>query len=101
MRIVSWTSGECLGSEHSEIARTLTEVDDHGKILREIGLDGDGRLLYIAPALRGKYRYGTFDLQRIDVASLPSEDAIPRDDFEALWSTGSKLFGARQGWTVS
>jgi hypothetical protein len=94
MRIVVWAGGG-VGSQ------TLLEVDDDGRIHRELGLGVDGRVLYIAPALRGEYRYGVFDLQCFAAGTLPSDDEFPRADFERLWDDGARVFGARDGWTVS
>jgi hypothetical protein len=101
VRILLWSEEEIGGRRVEGIDRVLTEVDDEGRILREIGLDTEGRVLHIAPALRGKWRYGIFDLQIIDVATLPPRDAVPREQFEALWAAGAREFGVRPGRTVS
>jgi hypothetical protein len=99
VRILSWLEDD--PTPIPGLARILTEIDDAGRILREVGVDAAGRVLHIAPALRGPYRYGVFDLQTVDVRSMPAQDAVPRHEFEALWAAGASEFGVRKGWTVS
>jgi hypothetical protein len=83
------------------VERTLLEVDDGGHIHREIGVDAAGKVVYIAPSLRGPYRYGTFDLQQFAAGTNPEGDEFPRAEFEALWRAGVELFGERPGARVS
>jgi hypothetical protein len=83
------------------VERTLLEVDDGGHIHREIGVTAAGKVVYIAPALRGLYPYGAFDLLQFGAGTNPEEDEFPRAEFEALWQAGVERFGARPGTRVS
>lgn len=82
------------------LKRILTEVDDRGVILREMGLDADDRVLYLAPAHVGKYRYGFFDLQTIDPQG-GLENEFPEARFEELWNAAASEFQPRSDRTVS
>ena len=102
MRILSWNGAEHWGWRPDDgVDRTLVEVDDDGRIHREIGLDAGGEVVYIAPAVGGTHPYGTFDLQVLAVGALPGEDEFPRAEFEALWLASAERFGARQNRTVT
>jgi hypothetical protein len=83
------------------VERTLLDVDDGGHIHREIGVDATGQVVYIAPALRGPYPHGAFDLLQFAAGTNPEEDEFPRAEFEALWQAGVERFGARPGTRVS
>jgi hypothetical protein len=83
------------------VERTLLEVDDEGHIHREIGVDAEGHVVYIAPAESGMYPSGTFDLLTFAPGTNPSTDEFPRAEFEALWQEGAARFGVREGRTVS
>jgi hypothetical protein len=102
MRILEWLSMYDRGPRpDSGVERTLLEVDDEGHIHREIGVDAEGQVVYIAPALSGLYPYGAFDLLTFAPGTNPSADEFPRAEFESLWQQGAARFGVRDGRTVS
>jgi hypothetical protein len=98
--LLVWTEENAKGIERRGIRKVVTEVDDRGAILREIGLDAQDRVLYIAPAERGSRRYGLFDLQVIDVQhGLQNE--FSQDLFDELWAKAAPAFGPRSNRTVT
>lgn len=50
--VLEWTETDAPGIGEAGVNRIWTEVDDSGIILREIGLDSTGGVVYIAPAPR-------------------------------------------------
>lgn len=100
MPIVEWSSLHDRGWRPADgVERTLLDVED-GRIRREIGLGASGEVMYIAPAERGPYPYGQFDLQTLGAGTDPEQDEFPRDAFEALWRAGAARFGARASWSA-
>lgn len=84
MRYVSWNDTS-IGNFPSGIARILTEVDERGRVLRELGLDATGSVIYRAPStIGGRLHRGYFDGSLIKV--LSHLDDCTRDEFEAIWS---------------
>lgn len=82
------------------VERTLLEVDDGGHIHREFGVDAAGKVVYIAPALRGPYPHGMFNLLEFGAGTNPEADEFPRWEFEALWQAAVEHFGTRPGMRV-
>lgn len=80
-RYVSWDRDEIKGLP-AAWSRVLTEVDHTGRVLREIALDAENRVLHRAPSASDNY--GMFDLVPID-GSVASD--LTRETFERLWES--------------
>jgi hypothetical protein len=65
-------------------AKTYVEIGDHGWVSREVGLDGDGRVVYKFPLAgsRGGFR-GICDLATFVTEGEP--DDISAGEFEDFW----------------
>ena len=61
-------------------SRMVTEIDQNGRVLREVGLDDEGRVVHRAPSAADSH--GLFDLMPIDAG--PDSDATA-EEFEAWW----------------
>lgn len=86
MHYLSWTEHDIEGLTTLGVARLLTEIDDHGRVLREIGLDAEGSVVHRAPSLDGNR--GLFDNQLVSVGDLRSQ--LSREEFEMAWRTKSE-----------
>jgi len=66
-----------------------TEIDEEGRVRREIGFNDAGEVVHKCPS--DGYRYGTYGLfdlskvERAEKADSPS-DVITRAEFEQLWN---------------
>lgn len=85
MTIVVWTSADIAGLETLGIVSVVTELDDRGCVLREIGLNSLGDIVYSSPTENGPLLRGLFDGQVIDLRSVDSVDPMRFEEFEALW----------------
>ncbi len=82
MRYLKWTQREIEGLKGREgMVEILTEVDEEGRVLREIGLDEQGRVVHQAPS--DSCPYGMFDGQVVDVPGCGND--IPPELFGSLW----------------
>ncbi|NBB30076.1 hypothetical protein [Cellulophaga sp. BC115SP] len=60
------------------------EIDNHGKVLREIGFDSLGNIIHKYPSNTHHYgNHGIFDLNIFDIESF--ENGIDKEDFEIFW----------------
>ena len=85
MRIIQWTEDDVHGLARLGVSRVLTESDDDGRIVREIGLIGES-VRYKASAIDSSIeRRGMFDSQIIAPESRTGPDDIPRTVFEHYW----------------
>ena len=59
----------------------FTEIDQHGRVLREVGLDATGTVVHCAPSKQSPY--GLFDNQVVSLANQRSD--IGSEAFGLLW----------------
>ena len=68
----------------TSIFTIFVEVASDGRVLREVGLDNDGKIVHKCPSKQYKYgTYGVFDLARIDVSNQVND--LSKEEFESLW----------------
>jgi hypothetical protein len=83
-RILEWTEADLEGLGDSwGLTRVLTEVDDNGRVTRELGFDSQGNLVHRYPGEPTRAEYGVFDLAKIGPSNRADMDA---EEFERLWS---------------
>lgn len=86
MYYISWDSQSIEGLGKSiGCAILYTEVDQSGRVLREIGVDEEGWIVHCAPSSRNAH--GLFDNQMIDKTSLRND--ISEQEFLRLWARRS------------
>ena len=85
MRILAWTEKEIEGLSRRGLSMILTEIDDEGVIMREIGISDDD-VRYASSAAQDSGFRGFFDLQSIYSSARSGPDEFPRDLFEEYWS---------------
>ncbi len=81
MFYIEWSEKDIKGLEELKIDRLITEIDDTGKVLREIGLNSQGHIVHKAPS--DYDNYGLFDLQKVETRGLSS--TVAHTEFERLW----------------
>jgi hypothetical protein len=64
-----------------DICMLFTEVDENGRVTREIGLNNVNEVIYKCPS--EMEQYGVFDLSRIEVHGKSND--ISKEKFELLW----------------
>ena len=83
-RILIWTEADVNGlRDKFGLEQLLTEVDNDGTVVREIGLDAGGRVVHRHPGAPTLAKYGVFDLPKVS-PSHRADMAIA--DLERLWS---------------
>lgn len=88
MRIIEWTTSDLVGLGGRGLSRVLTESDESGRVVREIGLSGDV-VKYIASSVDPQIGHrGLFDGQWIAQESSTGSDAVPYEEFERYWKRG-------------
>jgi len=83
-RILVWTEAELAGLREAwGLSRIITEVDERGRVTRELGFDAEGNLIHRCPGEPTVTDdYGVFDLARI----APSDRAdLEPKEFDRLW----------------
>ena len=87
MNYLRWTVGKEITGRLSNrrLVDLYTEIDDSGRVSREVGVDGDGSVVYRAPSTYDPY--GLFDNQVIEMVE-PHNDITP-EAFEQLWQSTS------------
>lgn len=78
MHYLKWTETDIT---NLGFAALFTEVNDHGVVTRELGIDRMGRVVHKAPTQRDNY--GVFHNIRIDLHGL--SDDLPPSAFNILW----------------
>jgi hypothetical protein len=81
-----WTVGKEIAGRLSNRRLVDTEIDESGRVSREVGVDGDGSVVYRAPSTSD--RYGLFDNQVIEIVEPRNE--ITPEAFEQLWQSASE-----------
>jgi hypothetical protein len=85
MRIIEWTGENMHGLAKLGLSRILTECDDDGQIVREIGFMGKD-VRYVASAVDNSIEYrGLFEMQLLSPDSRVGPDDVSRTEFEAHW----------------
>ncbi len=85
MRIIQWTEDDVHGLARLGVSRVLTESDDDGRIVREIGLVGESVRYKASSLYPATERRGMFDLQLLAAESRTGPDDIARSVFEHYW----------------
>ncbi len=70
-------------AEAWSLSRILTEVDEGGAVIRELGFDAGGNLVHRYPGQPTRAKYGVFDLAII--APLEGTEMEPAE-FDRLWA---------------
>jgi len=84
-RILVWTEAELTGlADAWGLTRILSEVDNQGTVIRELGFDAEGRLVHRCPGQPTLTEYGIFDLAKIAPTFEGTE--MESDEFDRLWS---------------
>jgi hypothetical protein len=79
MYYVEWTNADI---DNMPFKKLLTEIDQDGKVMREIGLNDKNEIMHKAPS--EKDNYGLFDLQIIEVKNLKND--FTKEYFDSLWT---------------
>jgi hypothetical protein len=87
MKYYEWLNSPSMPLANEGLSRVLTEVDEsqRGLVLREIGFDANGRIVYRCPdaaETRREFKRGIFDLAPVDTSS--PNDLMP-ETFETHW----------------
>ena len=87
MKYYEWLDSPSMPLAGDGLARVLTEVDEsrRGLVLREIGFDTNGRIVYRCPdaeETRREFKRGIFDLAPVDTGT--ANDLTP-EIFETFW----------------
>lgn len=83
-RIVIWTEADISGlAETWGLSRILTEVDEQGEVIRELGYDQSGKTVHRYPDEPPRATRGVFDLAKI---AFFNETEMNPADFDELWS---------------
>lgn len=84
--VVEWSGDQLLGIRDIGLSKIWTEVDQHGRVIREIGFDvRDEPVHFGAFGMKGNF---LFDGQTI----VPNEEEVPTNDsgltrrFERIWA---------------
>jgi hypothetical protein len=87
MKYIRWTIGKEITGRfpNRRLVDLITEVDDSGRVSREVGIDDGGDVVHRAPSPDDPY--GLFDNQVIE--PVDRENDIAPDAFERLWRSGS------------
>lgn len=85
MIFLRWNAIEIDGLRELGLAAVVTEIGPEGIVLREIGLDGAGSVVYRVPDDVSRHDRALFDGQVVDAGNFDECDAIPGDEFERLW----------------
>lgn len=86
-RYLRWGANDIGGLGSMGLSAVLTEIDERGAVLREIGIGMDGAVRYRSPSklpVRG-YERGLFDDALV---AETDADEMSAAEFEALWSGG-------------
>jgi hypothetical protein len=74
--------------ESFSIDLVFVEITNHGKVLREIGVDSSGKIIHKYPSHTHQYGHrGIFDLNIFDFESFENE--MDEEEFEILWNKES------------
>lgn len=85
LKVFRWTRD--LADLDPPVEVVLTEVDERGRVVREIGFDATGSIEYVKPSEDPRWgRDGMFYL--IDLPP-PAEEVDP-DEFERMWGATGK-----------
>jgi hypothetical protein len=85
MLVLKWNAAEINGLLELGLAAVLTEIAPGGFVLREIGLDGAGSVVYRAPDDESGHDRALFSGQTVDAENLDECDTMRPDEFERLW----------------
>ncbi len=71
--------------EYPNLEYLLTEVDETGRIRRELGYTIDNLLVHKFPSNKFKHgRYGIFDLTPLETKNRKSD--LTKEEFEKIWT---------------
>lgn len=84
-----WTKNEIDYLEKKTgITEIYVEFNEAGEVLREVGLDNQGKIIHKCPSSGYKYgTYGIFDLVKLEPKIL--NDNLNKETFERLWELTS------------
>ncbi|NOX85107.1 MAG: hypothetical protein GXO86_03935 [Chlorobi bacterium] len=74
-----------LSAFYKDLTILLLELDDNGRITKEIGLNNRDFIIHRFPSLEFKHgKYGIFDLNTFDLSNL--KDDISKEEFYNYWN---------------
>jgi len=87
MLYIRWTEQDIAElSAFSEITILYTEINDEGEVLKEIGLNNEGKIIHKSPSTGYPYgEYGIFDNQKVAISGRKSN--FSKDEFYQLWES--------------
>jgi hypothetical protein len=85
MKIIKWDSVDIVGIDKLNLQFVLTEIDNHGRVIRELGVGTDGKVIYRSGDGTEFRHRGLFDSQTIDLRGINAIDTVSDRDFEDLW----------------
>jgi len=82
MKYIVWNSTDLNGLESFGLSKVITEVDEAGHVIREIGISSEGTIGYrsnrTAPS-----RKSMFDWVHVDIGDQAND--LGAEEFESLW----------------
>jgi len=74
-----------LDSFQKGLQKIFVEIDDKGRVNREIGFDFDNQIIHVYPSKKYSYgKYGIFDLCTFD-ASFIKDSQLSKEEFNKIW----------------
>ena len=95
-RAVQFNEQTATGLAKDGLERLLVEFDEHGRVLREIGIGIDGRIAHRYPGEPTLDEYGMMGPNEIAIVGenpsryailMDASDLIPLKTFEDLWAS--------------
>lgn len=84
MYYFKWTEKDIKGLNSDGINCVYTEVNEKGQVLKEIGVDRDGKIVHRWPSSTSRlWKYGIFDLAQIDVSV---KTTLREETFNRMWN---------------
>jgi len=83
MRYFKWEEKDVQGLNRDGISCVYTEVNEDGRVVREIGIDMSGKISHKWPSSNSKFgKYGLFDLAQIDSSNT---ETLSGSAFNKAW----------------
>ena len=86
MRYVIFSEDEITGLKERGLASVLLEISNDGSVLREVGLDSEGKVAYVYPGSKRYGKSGLFDNAIVEV--LTGHGSLNSDKFNEKYNIG-------------
>ncbi len=83
MRYLLWNTKDISGLSDLNMALLVTEIDEMGCVLREVGVDQRSKVVHRFPSTEFPFGdYGLFDLQKVGMEG----SEMTKADFDKYWN---------------